>query len=140
MNLIKKAPYAITSKTEWATPNGTVKVVDSIPLNWLDITDNTVEELVRVSPAVLVEPAAMDSIRWGDDQTFDLDIRQDERFHEGEPVPRRRSSVSSTTRLSWPAPRSTSTTGRGADKETGGELRRTFGDRRSPVCVQAVAS
>jgi len=78
--LIKKAPYAITSKTEWATPNGTVKVVDSIPLNWLDITDNTVEELVRVSPAVLVEPAAMDSIRWGDDQTFDLDIRQDERF------------------------------------------------------------
>ena len=40
-------------------PIGTVNVVDPSPLNWLYITYNTVEELVRVNPEGKIRPAAM---------------------------------------------------------------------------------
>lgn len=67
-------------------PVGTIRVVDPSPLNWLYITYNTVEELVRVNPEGKVRPAAMRRYRWEDDRTLRVDLRRDERFPDGEPV------------------------------------------------------
>ena len=51
-------------------PAGTVRVVDPSPLNWLYITYNTVEELVRVDTRGKIRPAAMRSYRWKDARTL----------------------------------------------------------------------
>lgn len=67
-------------------PVGTIHVVDPSPLNWLYITYNTVEELVRVDPKGFVEPAAMSAYRWVDDRTLEVEVRQGERFPDGEPL------------------------------------------------------
>ena len=56
-------------------PAGTVHVVDPSPLNWLWITYNTVEELVRVDPDDYAEPAAMSAWRWVDDRPLEVDLR-----------------------------------------------------------------
>ncbi len=63
---------------------GTVHVVDPNALNWLYITYNTVEELVRVSPEGAVEPAAMKTYRWVDPVTLEIELRTDEVFPDGE--------------------------------------------------------
>ncbi len=67
-------------------PAGTVRIVDPSPLNWLWITYNTVEELVRVTPQGKVRPAAMSAYRWLDDVTLEVDVRRGERFPDGEPL------------------------------------------------------
>ena len=61
-------------------------VVDPSPFNWLYITYNTVEELVRVNPEGKIRPAAMRSFRWEDDRTLKVDVRRGERFPDGEPL------------------------------------------------------
>ncbi len=68
-----------------ATPAGSIRVVDGNSLNWLYITYNTVEELVRVTPDGMVEPAAMKKFKWVDDRTLDIELRTDEIFPDGEP-------------------------------------------------------
>lgn len=55
--------------TQATQPRGTVHVVDPSPLNWLYVTYNTVEELVRVTPGGKVRPAAMRWYRWKDERT-----------------------------------------------------------------------
>lgn len=67
-------------------PAGTVRVVDPSPLNWLYITYNTVEELVRVDTRGKIRPAAMRSYRWKDARTLEVDVREGERFPDGEPL------------------------------------------------------
>ena len=67
-------------------PVGTLHVVDPGPLNWLWITYNTVEELVRVTPQGKVRPAAMRWFRWSDDRTLEIRLRRGERFPDGEPL------------------------------------------------------
>ncbi len=67
-------------------PAGTVHVVDPHPLNWLYITYNTVEELVRADRDGMIEPAAMENFRWIDDRTLEVDVRGGERFPDGEPL------------------------------------------------------
>ena len=68
-------------------PAGTINVVDPSPLNWLYITYNTVEELVRANPDGTIEPAAMEDYRWLDDgYTLEVDIREGNRFPDGEPL------------------------------------------------------
>ena len=64
-------------------PVGTVHVVDPSPLNWLYVTYNTVEELVRTGSTGLTVPAAMTAYRWVDDRTLEIDVRDDERFPDG---------------------------------------------------------
>ena len=64
-------------------PAGTVRVVDPSPLNWLYITYNTVEELVRVDTRGKIRPAAMRSYRWKDARTLEVDVREGERFPDG---------------------------------------------------------
>ncbi len=56
MSLVEKAVSLIGGPNE---PAGTIHVVDRSALNWLYITYNTVEELVRVSAQGSSEPAAM---------------------------------------------------------------------------------
>ena len=68
-----------------AKPTGTIHVVDPGPLNWLWITYNTVEELVRVTPGGKVRPAAMRWYRWVDPKTLDVGLRPNA-FADGEPL------------------------------------------------------
>ena len=67
-------------------PAGAVRVVDPSPINWLSITYNTVEELVRVAPGGTTVPAAMKSYTWADDQTLDITLQPDNVFPTGEPL------------------------------------------------------
>lgn len=68
-------------------PVGVVRVVDPSPLNWLYITYNTVEELVRAALDGTIEPAAMEGYRWADDgRTLEVDVREGEVFPDGEPL------------------------------------------------------
>ncbi len=86
MGLIGKVTSLITGKGRRGEPAGTVHVVDPSPLNWLYITYNTVEELVRVSPEGITVPAAMKGYRWKDDRTLEVDLREGNRFQDGEPL------------------------------------------------------
>lgn len=45
-----QAVDAVERRTRRSGPAGTIHVVDPAPLNWLWVTYNTVEELVRVTP------------------------------------------------------------------------------------------
>lgn len=85
MELVKKVASAVTGGGP-SEPIGTVHVVDPSPMNWLWITYNTVEELVRVAPSGLIEPAAMTTYRWADDVTLEVDVRPGEVFPDGEPL------------------------------------------------------
>jgi ABC-type transport system substrate-binding protein len=67
-------------------PVGTVTIVDRSPLNWLWIMYNTGEELVRVTPRGKIRPAAMRSFHWVDDRTLEVEVREGERFQDGEPM------------------------------------------------------
>nr|MBA3321558.1 hypothetical protein [Pyrinomonadaceae bacterium] len=78
MSVIKDAISALVSKNDVA-PVGTIHVVDRSPLNWLYITYNTVEELVRVSPDGAIEPAAMKTYSWANDRTLEVEVREDNR-------------------------------------------------------------
>lgn len=85
-------------------PAGTVHVVDPNPLNWLYITYNTVEELVRVDHDGVVQPAAMSSYRWVDDRTLEVDVREGERFPDGEPVTAATVKRAFDEMIQWKAP------------------------------------
>ena len=84
MNLMKKTVSLFKSEPARPVPIGRVHVVDPHPLNWLYITYNTVEELVRVSAMGNVEPAAMSRYRWVNNRTLELRVRGGERFPDGE--------------------------------------------------------
>jgi ABC-type transport system substrate-binding protein len=85
-------------------PVGTIHVVDPSPLNWLSITYNTVEELVRVDPKGFVEPAAMAAYRWADDRTLEVEVRAGERFPDGEPLTAASVKRSFDESLRWVSP------------------------------------
>lgn len=62
---------------------GVLRVVDPSPLNWLYVTYNTVEELVRVTRGGKVRPAAMSGYRWRDGgRTLEIGVR-DNWFPDG---------------------------------------------------------
>jgi ABC-type transport system substrate-binding protein len=86
VNLIERASSLIKGWGRSSEPAGTVRVVDPSPLNWLHITYNTVEELVRVNPQGKIRPAAMRRYRWVDDRTLEIHVREGERFPDGEPL------------------------------------------------------
>lgn len=83
MGLFTRLKTAVVGRPE---PVGTVHVVDPSPLNWLYVTYNTVEELVRVTPEGVTVGAAMKSYRWADDRTLEVDLRPGNRFPTGEPL------------------------------------------------------
>ena len=67
------------------TPSpGTITVVDLSPLNWLSITWNTMEELVRVDKDGRAVPNLAESWKWLDDRTLEVRLRQGVVFQDGE--------------------------------------------------------
>jgi len=63
----------------------TVIVVDPSPINWLSVTWNTMEELVRVDDEGRTVPGLATSWQWIDDKTLEFKLRQGVTFHDGEP-------------------------------------------------------
>ena len=62
-----------------------VIVVDTSPVNWLSVTWNTMEELVRVDKEGRTVPTLAESYRWIDDKTIEFKLRKDATFQDGEP-------------------------------------------------------
>lgn len=85
-------------------PVGTVHVVDPHPYNWLYITYNTVEELVRVDTDGALRPAAMKTYRWADDRTLEVEVRDGERFPDGELLTAPTVQRSFDEQMRWRAP------------------------------------
>ena len=65
-----------------ATP--VINVVDPSPVNWLSITWNTMEELVRVDKDGRTVPTLAESYRWVDDNTLEFKLRKGVAFQDGE--------------------------------------------------------
>lgn len=68
---------------ETASAN-TITVVDLSPLNWLSITWNTMEELVRVDKDGRTVPNLAESWNWLDDRTLEVKLRRGVVFQDGE--------------------------------------------------------
>ena len=68
---------------EWDKSN-TVTVVDTSPVNWLSVTWNTMEELVRVDSKGNMVPGLAESWKWIDDKTVEFKLRKDVKFQDGE--------------------------------------------------------
>ncbi len=85
-------------------PVGAVHVVDPSRLNWLYITYNTVEELVRVNTLGKIRTAAMRRYRWVDDRTLAIEVRAGERFPDGEPLTAASVKRSFDEQIRWVAP------------------------------------
>lgn len=99
-NLIDSVVSAVTSRE----PVGTVHVVDHSPLNWLYITYNTVEELVRTDPQGHIVPAAMSNFKWTDDLTLEITVRAGEVFQDGERLNAASVKRSFDEMMRWRAP------------------------------------
>lgn len=85
-------------------PEGTVRVVDPNPLNWLYVTYNTVEEPVRVTRRGKIRPAAMQSYRWTDDRTLQITVRDGERFPDGTALDARAVARAFDEQVRWESP------------------------------------
>lgn len=80
MGLAGSVPLA---NAEWG-PENTVTVVDPSPVNWLSVTWNTMEELLRVDSKGDPQPALAESWKWVDDKTLEFKLRQGVTFQDGE--------------------------------------------------------
>lgn len=67
-------------------PVGALRVVDRSALNWLYITYNTVEELVRVTSGGKTRPAGLLAYKWRSPLLLDVWLRPGNRFQSGRPV------------------------------------------------------
>lgn len=65
-----------------ATP--VIHVVDPSPVNWLSITWNTMEELVRVDRDGRTVPTLAESYSWVNDTTMEFKLRKGVKFQDGE--------------------------------------------------------
>lgn len=81
LGLAASAPPA--SAAEWG-PENTVTIVDPSPVNWLSITWNTMEELLRVDHEGNPQPALAESWKWVDDKTIEFKLREGVTFQDGE--------------------------------------------------------
>ena len=61
-----------------------ITVVDPSAVNWLSITWNTMEELVRVDKEGHTIPALATGWKWIDDRTVEFKLRRDVMFQDGE--------------------------------------------------------
>ncbi len=94
----------IVSKIKPHNPKGEIRVVDRSPLNWLYITYNTVEEMIRTDEKGLITPAAMKTFRWIDDYTLEIEIRDDEVFQNGEKLDSKSVLRSFKEMMKWKSP------------------------------------
>ena len=68
---------------EWNASN-TVTMVDTSPVNWLSVTWNTMEELIRVDNKGNISPGLAESWTWVDDKTLEFKLRKGVKFQDGE--------------------------------------------------------
>lgn len=87
---LKAAAFAVAiacspsiALAEWNASN-TVTVVDPSPVNWLSVTWNTMEELVRVDNKGNMVPGLAESWKWTDDKTLEVKLRAGVKFQDGE--------------------------------------------------------
>ena len=78
------APWNAGEVARHDDPPSTITVVDFSPLNWLSITWNTMEELVRVDKAGRIVPNLAASWYWVNDRTLEIKLRQGVTFQDGE--------------------------------------------------------
>ena len=103
MGLIEKVSSMFGGRR--VEPVGVVRVVDPGRLNWLYVTYNTVEELVRVDARGKLRPAAMKGYRWRDGgRTLEVRVREGERFPDGEPLTARSVKRGFDESVRWSAP------------------------------------
>lgn len=100
MSVVDKLKSAVMG----SQPPGKIHVVDPSPINWLYITYNTVEELVRMDHNGVSEPAAMSTYRWVDDLTLEVKVREGENFPDGEPLTAATVKRSFEEQMQWKAP------------------------------------
>lgn len=62
----------------------TITVMDASPLNWLSVTWNTMEELVRVDKDGKTSPTLATSWKWIDPRTVEFKLREGVVFQDGE--------------------------------------------------------
>ena len=74
---------ALPASAAWDASN-TVTVVDTSPVNWLSVTWNTMEELVRVDAKGNTQPGLAESWTWIDDKTVEFKLRKGVKFQDGE--------------------------------------------------------
>ena len=84
MGVFGKVLSLATGKGRRGEPAGTVHVVDPSPLNWLYITYNTVEELIRVRPDGIADLGRDEELPLGGRPHFG------DRHPRGQSLPRRR--------------------------------------------------
>lgn len=82
---------------------GTIHVVDHSPLNWLYVTYNTVEELIRVDEKGHIVPAAMETYRWIDACTLEITLRENV-FSDSEKVTPEIVKRSFNEMMKWQSP------------------------------------
>ncbi len=105
MNWAKRVMPGSKSEREAASkPAGKVNAVDLNPLNWLYITYNTAEELVRFDQAGKMQPAAMESYRWLNSRTIEIKVRRNERFPDGEELTSASVKQAFDEMMRWRAP------------------------------------
>lgn len=105
MSMVERITSLVTGEERTdERPVGTVHVVDPSPLNWLYITYNTVEELVRMDPDGAIVPAAMKSYSWKDDLTLEVELRPENRFQDGEALTARSVKRGFDESMRWAAP------------------------------------
>ncbi len=82
--------FALPASTSLAAPQKgaaagqPIWVVDPSPVNWLWITWNTMEELVRVNKDGKPELALAESYKWIDPKTVEFKLRKNVVFQDGE--------------------------------------------------------
>ena len=105
MSVVDRVSFLRRGGGRRGEPVGEVRVVDPSPLNWLYITYNTVEELVRMSPDGSIVPAAMKGYRWRDGgRVLEVKLRPGNRFHDGEALTARSVKRGFDESIRWAAP------------------------------------
>jgi ABC-type transport system substrate-binding protein len=104
MSFVETAKSLAAVKKSGREPVGKIHVVDPSALNWLFITYNTVEELIRVDHQGNMQPAAMRHFEWVNDRTLQVQLREDEEFPDGEPLSAEGVQRSFCEVMRWRAP------------------------------------
>ncbi len=76
--------FTLASPSALAVSGNTITVVDPSPVNWLWITWNTMEELVRVDKDGRMVANLAESWKWVDDKTLEVKLHKGVKFHDGE--------------------------------------------------------
>jgi len=103
VSIVEKLSFLIPGH-ERESPAGAIHVVDPSPFNWLSITHNTCEALVRVEPDGDPVPACASTYTWVNGGTLEIRVREGEVFPDGEPLTVAAVKRSIDEAMKWRAP------------------------------------